>query len=192
MLKKTLLTASFILASLSLTPAQAENYVIDTEGGHASINFSIKHLGYSWLTGRFDNFSGNFVFDEKEPSASTVVVDIDVASLNTNHALRDKHLRSADYLNASKFPKAHFESSYIDLVNDTSAVIHGKMTLNGVTQDMAINASFIGGGDDPWGGFRQGFTGKTTIILKDYGYKFNLGPASQTVSLELHVEGVRQ
>lgn len=192
MLKNTLLAASLLLGAMSSVSAQAENYVIDTKGGHASINFAIKHLGYSWLTGRFDKFSGNFVFDAKNPAASKVTVDIDTTSLNSNHALRDKHLRSGDYLNVSKFPKARFESTSIELLTDTSAIIHGKMTLNGVTRDMDIDASYVGGGDDPWGGFRQGFSGKTKIVLKDYGYSFNLGPASQEVALELHVEGIRQ
>ena len=104
--------AALACAAMALAaPASAADYVIDTKGGHASINFKIPHLGFSWLTGRFDTFSGTFTYDDKKPEASKVSVEIDTTSLNSNHAERDKHLRSADFLDAAKFPKATFVST---------------------------------------------------------------------------------
>ena len=79
-MKKSKLTA-FALAAAMLLPSQllAEKYVIDTEGSHAFIQFRIQHLGYSWLSGRFNTFSGNFEYDENNPDKASVQVDIDVA-----------------------------------------------------------------------------------------------------------------
>lgn len=183
------LIAGYLAAA---APAYATEYVIDTKGAHASINFLIKHLGFSWLAGRFDTFSGGFVYDDKKPEASIVNVEIDVASINSNHAERDKHLRSADFLDAAKFPKATFVSKSVSPKGDGKATIAGDLTLRGVTKPVIIEAQFIGGGDDPWGGFRQGFEGSTTLTLADFGIPDKLGPASKTVELALHVEGVKK
>jgi polyisoprenoid-binding protein YceI len=173
-------------------PAVAADYVIDTKGAHASINFRIQHLGYSWLTGRFDKFEGTFSYDDKNPGASKVKVDIDTNSLNSNHAERDKHLRSADFLDVAKFPKATFVSKSVTAKGDGKATITGDLTLHGVTKEVAIDAQYIGGGDDPWGGFRQGFMGTTRLSLSDFGMVHDLGPSSKEVELTLNVEGVRK
>ncbi|HCS65052.1 MAG TPA: YceI family protein [Cellvibrio sp.] len=198
MLKKSVLKKSFLaLAVISIgvisLPAMADTYLIDTKGAHASINFAIKHLGYSVLTGRFDTFSGEFSYDPAKPEASTVNVSIDTGSVNSNHAERDKHLRSDDFLNVEKFPKATFVSKKIVLGDDKDEFdIVGDLTLNGVTKSVTIEVDKIGEGKDPWGGYRAGFSGETTITLKDFNVKMDLGPASQTVQLELEVEGIKK
>ncbi len=171
--------------------AQAADYVIDTKGAHASITFRIHHLGYSLLTGRFDKFNGTFSFDEAAPADTKIKVEIDTASVNTNLGKRDNHIRSGDFLNVSKYPTASFESTSVD-VTGTSAVVHGKLTLHGVTKEITINADHIGGGKDPWGGFRQGFTGTTKITLADFGIKYNLGLKAKEMELMLNIEGIRQ
>ena len=94
----------FCALSAMSAPTAATEYVIDTKGGHASINFRVQHLGFSWLTGRFDTFSGAFRYDEKNPSASGISVTIDTTSVNSNHAERDKHLRGADFLDVAQLP----------------------------------------------------------------------------------------
>jgi polyisoprenoid-binding protein YceI len=172
--------------------AGAADFVIDTKGSHASINFRVKHLGFSWLVGRFDTFSGSFSFDDKNPEASKVGVEIDTASVNSNHAERDKHLRGPDFLDVAQFPKATFESTKIAASGPDKATIVGNLTLHGVTKEVTIAATRLGGGSDPWGGFRQGFEGTAKFALKDFGIKKDLGPASQEVELTLHVEGVQK
>lgn len=183
----TLLAGAFALSS----SAASETFVIDTDRAHASITFRIKHLGFSWLTGRFDDFNGTFTFDAKKPENSTVKVEIDTKSVNTNHAERDKHLRGKDFLNVSKYPTATFESTGVKL-NSDAATITGKLTLHGVTKEIEIAAAPVGGGEDPWGGYRQGFTGTTQLALKDFGIDYDLGPASQVVDMTLDIEGIRQ
>jgi polyisoprenoid-binding protein YceI len=191
-LKKSFLALAVSSIGLMSLPALADTYVIDTKGAHASINFAIKHLGYSVLTGRFDTFSGEFTYDPAKPEASTVNVSIDTGSVNSNHAERDKHLRSPDFLNVEKFPKATFVSKKIVLDDKDEFDIVGDLTLNGVTKSITIEVEKVGEGKDPWGGYRAGFSGETTITLKDFNVKMDLGPASQTVQLELEVEGIKK
>jgi len=188
---RLLLLALLATAIVAAAPARAADYVIDTAKSHASINFRIKHLGFSWLTGRFNEFSGTFTFDEAHPEASKVKVEVDTESIDSNHAERDKHLRSKEFLDTATYPTATFESTGVK-VNGDKATITGNLTLHGVTKPIEIAAERVGGGNDPWGGFRQGFTGTTRIPLKDFGINFDLGPASQEVELTLNIEGVRQ
>ena len=192
-MKLAILAPALVAGLLSISaPATAADFVIDTKGAHASVNFRIKHLGYSWLVGRFDRFEGTFSFDDKNANASKVKVEIDTTSLNSNHAERDKHLRSADFLDVAKFPKATFESTAVKLGGDGKGTITGKLTLHGVTKDITIAAERIGGGADPWGGYREGFAGSTMLTLADFGITKDLGPTAKAVELTLNVEGVKQ
>ncbi|MEZ9822116.1 YceI family protein [Shewanella sp. 10N.286.45.A1] len=184
----TTLAASLMMAST----AQAADYVIDTEGAHASIEFRVSHLGYSFVAGRFNTFAGDFSFDQSKIADSKVNVTINTTSVDSNHAERDKHLRSPDFLNTAKFPEATFVSTSVDDKGDGTFVLNGNFTFNGVTKPLAIDAKVIGEGSDPWGGYRAGFTGSTEFALKDYNVKMDLGPASSNVSLNLVVEGIKK
>lgn len=189
-MKKLLLVSA--LAFGFAGSVQAADYVVDTQGAHASINFKVSHLGYSWLHGRFDKFSGKFNYDSANLAASKITIDIDTSSVNSNHAERDKHIRSADFLNVDKSAKASFVSSKVVPKADGKFDLVGNFTLNGVTKEITIAASKTGEGKDPWGGYRAGFEGTTEIKMADYGIKYNLGPASEVVYLNFVIEGVRQ
>lgn len=130
-MKKSLL--GFTLASLlfSAGSAMAAEYKIDKEGQHAFINFRIQHLGYSWLYGTFKDFDGSFTFDEANPASDKVNVTINTNSVDTNHAERDKHLRSGEFLNVTKHPQATFTSTEVKKDGD-ELDITGNLTLNGV------------------------------------------------------------
>lgn len=185
---------SAALLCLLASSVNAASYVVDDndKGAHAAINFKIQHLGYSWLSGRFNNFEGQFNYDEGKLKESSVKITIDTKSVDSNHAERDKHLRSDDFLDVDDYPKATFISTQIEPVDNQKFNIHGKLTLHGVTKNITINAEKIGEGKDPWGGYRAGFSGTTQFKLKDFGITRNLGPASETIYLDLHVEGIRQ
>lgn len=190
---KTKFFPSLVLASALLSsPAFAAEYLIDTKGAHASIQFRISHLGTSWLLGRFNNFSGNFSYDPAKPEAAKVSVDIDVTSIDSNHAERDKHLKSDDYLNVKDMPSAKFVSTAYLPGSAENGIMQGTLELNGVKKPIEINVTKVGEGEDPWGGYRAGFSGTTELKLKDFGYTFNLGPAAETVYLDLNIEGIRQ
>lgn len=190
-LTKLALTSAFVAATFMPT-VNAADYIIDTKGAHASINFKIQHLGYSWLTGRFDKFGGSFSYDESNIAASKIEVNIDTSSINSNHAERDKHLRTGDFLDVSSFANAKFVSTSVADKGDGKLAITGQLSLHGVTKEIVIDAETIGEGKDPWGGYRVGFSGTTTIALTDFAIKMDLGPASKTVKLNLHIEGIKQ
>lgn len=185
---KTLLAASVALTLGTATYAEA--YKIDSEGAHASINFETSHLGYSFVTGRFDTFSGNIEYDAANIGSGSVAVEIDLGSVNTNHAKRDNHLRSGDFFDTANHATGSFVSTGIKVTGDKTAVITGDLTLRGITNSVDLDARFIGEGDDPWGGYRVGFTGATMIQLKDYDMGGVIGDAA--IKITVHAEGIRQ
>jgi polyisoprenoid-binding protein YceI len=173
-------------------PVHADDYVIDSKNAHAFIQFRISHLGFSWLYGRFNDFDGTFSYDEKNPAAAKVAVNIRTASIDSNNAERDKHLRSDDFLDTGKFPHAKFVSTSYEDKGAGKGTLKGKLTLHGVTQPVSIDVEHVGTGPDPWGGVRRGFFGTTKLVLKDFGINYDLGPAARTVYLDLSVEGIKQ
>ncbi len=193
-MKKLFAIAAIATVGAVSLPALAADYVIDKEGQHASVHFKIQHLGYSWLLGRFNDFEGTFSYDSEDVGASKVNVTVDTSSIDSNHAERDKHLRSDDFLHVDEYPQAKFVSTEVMASEDNAEEfkIKGDLTLHGVTKSVILDVEKVGEGKDPWGGYRAGFKGKTEIKLKDFGIDYDLGPASETVYLELHVEGVKQ
>ncbi|MEJ2620867.1 MAG: YceI family protein [Candidatus Thiodiazotropha sp.] len=182
---------AFTILYFSVQQSIASSYIIDTEGGHAFIQFRISHLGYSWLVGRFNRFSGEFVYDKNDPSAASVNVLVETASIDSNHAERDKHLRDDDFLDVKQFPEARFVSrSYIER-EDGSGLLTGDLTLRGVTRSIDIEVAHVGAGIDPWGGYRRGFTGRTKLVLADFGITKYLGDAAKEMELILGIEGIR-
>ncbi|MDJ0831977.1 MAG: YceI family protein [Gammaproteobacteria bacterium] len=169
----------------------AADYKIDTKGMHAFIQFRIQHLGFSWLYGQFNDFSGEYSYDQNNPEAAKASVVIQAASLDSNHAERDKHLRSDDFLNTDKYPEIRFTSTQYRPSGDSGGMLYGNLTLHGVTKPIAINIEKIGEGKDPWGGYRSGFSGTAEINRSDFGVDKNLGPASEKVEIILSIEGIR-
>lgn len=182
-----------VICAISLVglagPAVAANYKIDP--GHSFVQFRIQHLGYSWLYGRFNKVTGSFKYDANSPAKSEITVAIDPASVDTNHAERDKHLRSSDFLDVKQHPKATFTSTGF-APNGSGGVLTGRLTLLGVTKPITIEVKKIGEGKDPWGGYRAGFIGTTTLDRRDFGMEYNLGPKSWTMELELGIEGIKK
>ena len=177
-----------VLGTLS-TLALAEDFTIDPE--HSFVEFKISHLGISILSGRFNTIAGNFSYDPENPDGSKVTATVETSSVDTNHAERDKHLRSDDFLDVEKFPEARFESTGYKENGDGTATLEGNFTLHGVTQPISITVEQIGAGDDPWGGYRRGFVGLTTIKRSDYGIEYELGPAAEVMQLGFYIEGIR-
>jgi len=174
------------LATCTLTVAAFDFKVDET---HSFVQFRTKHLGYSWLYGRFNVTGGTFSYDPEKPEASRINVDIDVVSIDSNHELRDEHLRNK-YLQVEKQPKASFTSTgYKGDAN--SGELFGELLLNGVKKNVTIPVKKIGSGPDPWGGYRVGFEGNLTIDARDYGYTYQLGDHSFLVELQLGIEGVQ-
>lgn len=117
---------------------------------------------------------------------------IETGSVDSNHAERDKHLRSKDFLNSKKYPKAIFVSSSFSKDDSGAIVMTWNFTLNGISKPLTIRMSKVGEGDDPWGGYRMGFSVETSFLLTDFGIMKSLGEHSKEVVLQLNIEGVRE
>ncbi|MDQ7734567.1 YceI family protein [Halomonas sp. SpR1] len=194
MLKKTAFATAIAAAALvPLSQAQAAEYQIDTEGQHAFIQFKISHLGFSYILGSFEEFDGQFAYDPEDLDASSAEIEVQVNSLTSNHAERDRHILSDDFLNASEFPTATFTSTGFESTGENEGVLTGDLTLHGETQEIEMPVTLMGEGDDPWGNYRAGFEGSTTLTLSDYGIDMSDFPESMH-ELELYVtfEGIRQ
>ena len=198
MLKNSLAALALTTAALTAGQAMAADYHIDKEGQHAFVDFKISHLGYSFITGTFKDFDGNFSFDAAKPEAAKIEVTLKTASVFTNHAERDKHISGKDFLNVAQYPDATFKSTSVKPTGKNAdgkltADVTGDLTLQGVTKPVVIKATFLGEGKDPWGGYRAGFEGTTSINRKDFAPKtMDLGPQSDTVELYFSFEGVQK
>jgi polyisoprenoid-binding protein YceI len=185
---KTISSIGLLLASLGAQGLFAADYVIDGSGAgmHTAVNFRASHMGISSLWGRFNDISGTFSYDAGNIAASTISVKINPASIDTNHAARDEHLRSADYMDVSKFPEAGFTSTMIHDLGQGKMHVTGNFTLHGVTKEISFEAVRSGEGETPFGDYRVGFDAETTINTADYG--INAGE----LTLMLAIEGIRQ
>lgn len=181
-------------AALAAAPVAAgpEHYEIDTNGAHAFVQFRISHLGFSWLYGRFNDFEGEFTFDPDAPETSSVNVEIRTTSVDSNHARRDEHLRGKDFLRVDEHPVASFRSTAFVPTGEDRYRLEGQLSMLGRTREIAIDVEQTGAGEDPWGGFRRGFEGTTTLTLADWGIDYELGPDARTVEMTLTIEGIRQ
>ena len=180
-----------VFVSLS-SQAKAAEYKLDIKGTHAFIQFKIQHLGYSWIIGQFNKFDGKLKYDHTNEEASEISIVIDTASIDTNHKLRDKHLRDDKFLDVKKYPQATFISKKYKPTSLGRAILTGDFTFHGVTKSIDIEVHKMGEGKDPWGGERVGFEGTTKFALKDYNIKKKLSPASAVVELYFTLEGIKQ
>lgn len=179
-----------LAALLAAAPmVQAAEYKIDS--AHSFIEFRVKHLGYSWLYGRFNTITGGFSHDAAKPDANQIALEVDVTSVDSNHAKRDAHLRSDDFLDVQKYASATFKSTgYTGSAEQ--GTLNGDLTLHGVTKPISIKVTKIGEGKDPWGGYRAGFAGTIALDRRDFGIEKNLGPTSWTLEMDLGIEGIRE
>jgi polyisoprenoid-binding protein YceI len=187
----TLLAVAATLSTGALTSALAADYAIDPT--HTFATFEIGHFGASVNRGRFDKKDGKITFDR---AAKTGFVDIsfDVASVNTGTAAFDKHLLSADILDAAKHPKARFESTKFVFDGDKVSAVEGQLTLLGKTQPATLKANQFNCFDHPMlkrevcGGDFEATIDRTAFGVNygvDWGFPKN-------VRLVLQVEAVKQ
>ena len=170
------------------------NYTIDT--AHSSVGFSVRHMVVAKTRGRFTKFSGAFAFDPQDASKSHVAVTIDVSSIETHDAQRDGHLKSADFFDAENHKEITFKSKRVEGSGADLKVI-GDLTIRGTTHEVALDVEYAGGGKDPWGNERAGFSGKTSINRKDYGLTWNSTLETggllvgEKVEIEIDVEAIK-
>jgi polyisoprenoid-binding protein YceI len=176
--------------------AAAGTYAIDPV--HTTIGFSVRHLVINNVPGRFREFSGAIQYDPANITTSSVAFTAKSASIDTGVEPRDKHLRSADFFDAVKYPDITFKSTRIEKKGTGEFVAHGDFTLRGVTKQVAIPFKLYGTIKDPWGKLRLGVEAGLTINRQDYGVSWsqtldNGGlSVGNDVKITLLVEAVKQ
>ena len=178
--------------------ANAAEYTIDAP--HSDVLFKVKHMGISTVTGSFGEFSGSFDVDPKNVGKTTGSLVIKTASVNTNNAKRDGHLKSDDFFNAEKYPEIKFVSKSVRNINmaDSTADLVGDLTIRDVTREIVLKVKGTGIlARDPWGNERAAFTATGRINRFDYNLKWSALIESggmvvaPDVDLVLSFEGVR-
>ena len=164
---------------------------------HSSVEFSVKHLGIATVKGVFREFAGTLEIGE-DVAASRASGTVQVASVDTNEAQRDEHLRSPDFFDVATYPELTFASTAIRPVDEDVFEIDGELTLHGVTKPMTLTAEVQGFEQDPWGNQRVGLEVTGQLKRSDYGMTFNqaLGSGnvlvSDMVKLSLDISAVKQ
>ena len=191
MRKLILLSTLMLLPGLALSAA--ENYKIDS--AHTYPYFSISHLGFSTMHGRFNTTTGSITMDKANKTGS-VNITIDAASIDTSHKKRDDHLRSPDFLNVIEFPEITYKSSKVTIKADDSAVVEGQLTIMGTSKPVTLQVSRISCGIHPFDPTKKkfvcGFDATAKIMRSDFGVKFGLPKIGDEMNLVFEVEGIRQ
>ncbi len=189
-----------LLACLTLAiPAIAGAATYQLDPVHSSIQFKIRHLTVSNVTGTFTKFKGSATMDGEDPATLKVDVTIEAASVDTGNEKRDQHLRTPDFLDVAKYPAITFVSKKVVKGDPGKLKITGDLTIHGVTREITVDlegpTSEV---KDPWGGFRRGATGTTRIDRRDFGITWNTALDSggllvgNEVTIYVEVEWVRK
>ncbi|GAC1647302.1 MAG: YceI family protein [Gemmatimonadaceae bacterium] len=139
---------------------------------HSSVEFSAKHMMITTVKGRFTDFEGTIVTDSENPSRSSVEATLKTASIDTRTEQRDQHLRSADFLDAERFPTISFKSTRVTGDKQRSTVV-GDLTIHGVTKPITLEVTYEGRSKDPWGGERVGFSASGKLDRREFGLTWN-------------------
>ena len=170
----------------------AGNYKVDVD--HTSVAFKVKHMMISNVKGEFGKFSGTFVFDEKTKTLKALHGDVEVASISTDNAKRDGHLKSADFFDVAKYTTMSYT---LDKVVGDKA--YGKLTIHGITKEVPMDLEMSGNTvKDPWGNTRTGLSLSGTINRKDFGLMWNQAieaggvMVADEVKINVEIEGILQ
>jgi polyisoprenoid-binding protein YceI len=173
---------------------EAEIFGIDRS--HSVLDFTIGFMGLTKVRGTFNNFTATILFDEVKPERSSVTLSIDAASIDTNSEWRDKDLQGAPWFDVAKHPKIVFQSKRIERKGENRYVVHGDLTIKGVTRAIAIPMTHsVPRGPDPgWGNIRIGGTGAVTLNRRELGIEgpeFWSKALADTVDVEIDLLGNR-
>jgi len=163
---------------------------------HTNIGFSVRHMMVSTVRGRFKQYRGTVEIDPVDFTRSVFKGEIDVASIDTDNPQRDEHLRSNDFFDAANHPTISFVSTRIEPKRGGEYVLHGDLTIRGVTRSVALDVEFHGTAKSPWGKTVAGLSVRGAVNRKDFGVSFNAVLDSggvmvgETVKLELELEAV--
>lgn len=147
------------------------NWQIDTT--HSEVQFKVKHMMISTVTGYFSGFNATVATEGDDFTTAKVEFSADLASISTNNEQRDAHLKSADFFDAENHPQLTFSGSKLQKVDDENYLLHGDLTIRGVSKPVELKVTYGGIAVDPWGNTRAGFTIDGKINRKEFGLHWN-------------------
>jgi polyisoprenoid-binding protein YceI len=172
------------------------NYKIDS--AHSSAQFVVRHMMITNVRGAFSGVQGTIEYDPQNPSGSQIEAVVDVSTINTHDAQRDGHLKSADFLDAEKYPTMTFKSTKVTPAGDGECKVTGELTLRGVTKEVVLNVEGpTAEGKDPFGNTRIGVSAATKIKRSDFGLTWNASLETggflvgDDVKIELEISAIR-
>jgi polyisoprenoid-binding protein YceI len=140
---------------------------------HTHLGFSVRHMMVTTVRGQFKQYRGTVDIDPADFARSTFEGEVDVASIETGNAQRDDHLRTNDFFDAPNHPKIRFKSTRIESKGDNQYVVHGDITIRGVTKPVSFDVEFLGTSKNPWGKTVAGLSARATVNRKEFGVNYN-------------------
>jgi polyisoprenoid-binding protein YceI len=176
---------------LSLSAVGQDTWQIDPP--HASAQFSVRHLGISTVRGAFTKVSGTVLYDAADLGKSSIQTTIDATSVDTRVEMRDKDLRSANYLDVGKYPTIAFKSRRIEAAGAGRLKVTGDLTIHGVTKEVVLDVDGPSAPiKDPWGNQRMGASATTKINRMDFGVAGAPGLVGDDITITLDIEMTKQ
>jgi len=175
--------------------AVATRWVIDA--AHSEVQFKVKHLVITTVTGQFNQFSGEIDATD-DFSEINATFEAQIASISTNNEARDGHLKSEEFFAADQYPTLTFVSTGLTKKDDERFVLHGDLSLRGVTKPVALNVEYGGTTTDPYGNVKAGFEVQGKINRKDFGLTWGVvteaggAVVSDEVGLVANIQVVKQ
>ena len=180
-----------LASSLLAAPARAAD-TFSVDPVHSSMLFRVKHLGVGHIYGRFNQYSGSFTFDPKNPADCKLEMEVKIDSIDSANADRDKHLKGPDFFNAKEFPTMSFKATRMKASDEKTYEVTGDLTIHGVTKQVTVKLERLGTGKDPRTGKpRTGWETVFTINRSDFGVKGFLPAIGDEVRIIVAVEGVQ-
>ena len=164
------IAAALFTALTAMPVLAAEVHTIDA--GHSEVSFQVRHL-VTQVRGNFNDYEGTINLDPANLEKSSVDFKIKAASIDTNNADRDKHLRGEDFFFVEKFPEIAFKSKSIKKAGKDTYDVTGTLTMRGVSKEVTLPVTYLGAVKDPWGNEKAGFSTAVTLNRKDYGINWN-------------------
>lgn len=140
---------------------------------HSEVQFKVKHLMISTVTGQFANFEGTVESASEDFSGASITFEADVDSISTKNADRDQHLKAPDFFDAAQYPKVRFVSKEVKKIDDTNYKVTGDLTIREHTKPVELAVEYGGVTKDPWGQTKAGFELSGKINRKEFGLAFH-------------------
>ena len=141
---------------------------------HSEVQFKVKHLLISKVTGQFKQFDANVTTQDEDIASAHVHFTADIHSVSTNNDQRDAHLKNGDFFDAETHPQLTFDSDKLEKTDDENYKLYGTLTMRGVSKSIILDVEYGGMTKDPWGFTRVGFAVSGKISRKDFGVSFTM------------------